>query len=589
MTIRCQLAAALFLLVVCLSPATALAQDQVSLNWVRMSLELIGGLALFLLGIDRLADGLRIAAGDQIRNVLSRFTSNRILGAVSGAGVTALIQSSSVTTVLVVGFVSAGLMSLTQSIGVIFGANVGTTVTAQIAAFHIGEEALPLIAIGFLMTGLLRTPAARHTGTAILGLGLLFFGMEIMGDAMRPLRTYEPFLNLMENLENPAYAIAIAALFTALVQSSSATTGIVIVMATEGVITVPLGIAFALGANIGTCATAGLAAIGKPVEAQRAAVVHVLFNITGALIWVLFIDELMVLALAISPSTPGLTGADLLAADAPRQIANANTLFNVINTMLFLPLAGVFASIVVRLVPERREPELLSLRYLNDELIETPAIALMTARLETQRMAHRVENMLNLIKPALRTGKINSTEISSFEDQVDWLRDKILGFLHQVAAEDLTLEDGEEFINTVKAVQSLERAADIIESDLTPTIKDNATAVLNMPEDLIRKAEAQLLRSYREIKKIKAGASEESYEDSTDEKDETASITDMPIRGARLKSAVADGVKLYRLEYDLMEALKRIRRHLHRARVQLEALENQDSTDNQTDTPAVAA
>ena len=270
-------------LAVVLMSTAAWAQDTQSLNWVRMSLELIGGLALFLLGIDRLADGMRVAAGDQIKTVLGRFTSNRISGAVTGAGITALIQSSSVTTVLVVGFVSAGLMSMTQSIGVIFGANIGTTVTAQIAAFHIGEEALPLIAIGFLMTGLLRAPAARHTGSAILGLGLLFFGMEIMGDAMRPLRTYEPFLELMKNLENPFYAIAIAALFTALVQSSSATTGIVIVMATEGVITLPLGIAFALGANIGTCATAGLAAIGKTVEAQRAAVVHVLFNIAGAL------------------------------------------------------------------------------------------------------------------------------------------------------------------------------------------------------------------------------------------------------------------------------------------------------------------
>ncbi len=394
-------------LIVCtviLSPTAAMAQDQESLNWLRMSLELVGGLALFLIGIDRLADGLRVAAGDQIKTVLARFTSNRISGAVTGAGITALIQSSSVTTVLVVGFVSAGLMTLSQSIGVIFGANIGTTITAQIAAFDVGKEALPLIAIGFLMTSLMRSPAVRHIGSAILGLGLLFFGMEIMGDAMRPLRSYEPFLNVMQNLERPIYAIALAAGFTALVQSSSATTGIVIVMASQGVISLPLGIAFALGANIGTCATAGLAAIGKTVEAQRAAVVHVLFNVAGGLLWVLFIGELMIMAIAISPTTPGLFAADLLAADAPRQIANANTLFNVINTLLFLPLAGVFAVLVLRLVPERPEPEVETLRYLSDELIDTPAIAIMNAHFERQRMAHRVENMLDLIKPAMRSG-----------------------------------------------------------------------------------------------------------------------------------------------------------------------------------------
>ena len=294
----------------------------------------------------------------------------------------------------------------------------------------------------------------------------------------------------------------------------------------------------------------------------------------------------MVLAIAISPSTSGLVGVDLLAADAPRQIANANTLFNVINTMLFLPLAGVFALAVVRLVPERREPELLSLRYLDDELIDTPAIALMNARLETQRMAHRVENMLDLIKPALRTGKINSAEISQWEDQVDWLRDKILSFLHRIAAEDLTLEDGEDFINTVKAVQSLERAADIIESDLTPTIHDHASLILKIPEDLIRKAEAQLLRSYREIRKIKTGASEESYEDGGEEKDEIKSSPALPARGARLKAAEADGVKLYRLEYDLIEALKRTRRHLHRARIQLETKGGEEHSSSDKDVPA---
>ena len=204
-------------------------------------------------------------------------------------------------------------------------------------------------------------------------------------------------------------------------------------------------------------------------------------------------------------------------------------------------------------------------------------------------MAHRVENMLDLVKPAIRSGKINSTEISRWEDQVDWLRDKILNFLHRIAAEDLTLEDGEDFINTVKAVQSLERAADIIESDLTPAIREHASLILKIPEGLLRKAEAQLLRCYRELRKIKVGASEKSYAEGAEEKEETQPSPTLPARGARLKSTKADGVKLYRLEYDLMEALKRTRRHLHRARVQLEALNVDGPASNNTETAAAPA
>jgi len=343
-----------------LVPTYAFAQANGDHNWVRMGLELIGGLALFLLGIDQLSDGLRVAAGDQIKAILKRFTSTWVTGAMTGAAITALIQSSSVTTVLVVGFVSAGLMTLPQSIGVIFGANIGTTMTAQIAAFDIGKEALPLIAIGFLISVSVRSPVVRELGSALLGLGLLFFGMEIMGDAMRPLRTYEPFLMVLQNLENPVYGIAMGAGFTALIQSSSATTGIVIVMATSGVITLPLGIAIAVGANIGTCATAGLASIGKSVDARRAALVHIGFNVIGAALWILFLDQLAALAVAISPDTPGLSGADKLAADAPRQIANANTLFNVINTIIFLPFASLFAAAATRLIPGRAAAQGLS-------------------------------------------------------------------------------------------------------------------------------------------------------------------------------------------------------------------------------------
>ena len=204
-----------------------------------MAIGLLGGLALFLYGMEKMTDGLKAAAGEQMKRLLAKLTSNALSGAVTGAVVTAVIQSSSVTTVLVVGFVSAGLMTLVQSVGVIFGANVGTTVTAQIVAFNVTAASLPLITVGFFMTFLSKGGPVRHYGDMLMGLGLIFFGMAAMGDAMSPLRTNEGFINLMLSMERPILGILVGALFTALVQSSSATIGLAVVLATHGLVTVP--------------------------------------------------------------------------------------------------------------------------------------------------------------------------------------------------------------------------------------------------------------------------------------------------------------------------------------------------------------
>jgi len=245
-------------------------------------MQLFGGLALFLFGMEQMSDSLKAVAGEKMKTILSKLTTNRVSGALTGALVTAVIQSSSVTTVLVVGFISAGLMSMSQSIGVIMGANIGTTITAQIVAFKVTKYALLMISVGFTMLFFSQQHKIKQYGGMLMGLGLVFFGMGVMSEAMHPLRSYQPFLDLMVNMSNPLLGILVAAAFTALVQSSSATTGIVIVMASQGFISLPAGIALAFGANIGTCVTALLAAIGKPREALRAAAVHVLFNVLGA-------------------------------------------------------------------------------------------------------------------------------------------------------------------------------------------------------------------------------------------------------------------------------------------------------------------
>jgi phosphate:Na+ symporter len=319
------------------------AVETTPLELLPLVMGLLGGLALFLFGLEQMTAALKAVAGDRLRMVLARLTVNRLAGVATGAFVTSVIQSSSVTTVLVIGFISSGLMSLSQAVGVIFGANIGTTVTAQIIAFKVTKLSLALLAGGFALTLVSASEILRHHGRGMLGLGLVFLGMTMMSEAMAPLREHAPFVAWMVRFENPLLGIAASAVFTGLVQSSSATTGIVIAMASQGLITLPAGIALIFGANVGTCVTALLATIGKPREALRAALVHLVFNVGGVLIWVGGIDELARWVATISPKAIGLDGAARLAAETPRQIANAHTIFNVANTAIFLPFGALLA------------------------------------------------------------------------------------------------------------------------------------------------------------------------------------------------------------------------------------------------------
>ena len=397
-----------FFLMVALPALAARAEGGAEMAWGLMGMKLYGGLALFLFGMEQMSDSLKAVAGDRMKDILAKLTANRFMGAITGAFVTAIIQSSSVTTVLVVGFISAGLMSMAQSIGIIMGANIGTTITAQIVAFKVTKAALLMIGVGFTMLFGSKKESIKHYGTMLMGLGLVFFGMSVMSDAMSPLRTYQPFLDLMIQMESPLVGILVAAAFTGLIQSSSATTGIVIVMASQGFITLPAGIALAFGANIGTCVTALLASIGKPREAVRAAVVHIGFNVAGVLIWVFFIDYLAQFVTSFSPSHPELSGVDRLGAETPRQIANAHTIFNIANTLIFIGFTTQFARLVEWLVPDAPldETKVLTVRakYLDEVLLTTPALALDRVRLEVLHMGEKVENMLKSIMPAIISG-----------------------------------------------------------------------------------------------------------------------------------------------------------------------------------------
>jgi len=450
--------------------------SQKALDFFAMGMGLLGGLALFLFGMGQMAGALKALAGERLKVILAKLTTNRITGVLTGALVTSIIQSSSVTTVLTVGFISAGVLSLSQSVGIIFGSNIGTTMTAQIIAFKVTHYALLMVAIGFGMLFIGKQDRVKQYGTMLMGLGLVFFGMSLMSSAMKPLRTYQPFLDLMTQMESPLLGILVAALFTALVQSSSATTGIVIVMASQGLISLSAGIALIFGSNIGTCVTAMLASLGKPREAVRASMVHVLFNILGVLVWVAFIDYLAEWVTRLSPVAAGLSGTDKLAAEMPRQIANAHTVFNVANTFIFLPLAGQFARLAEYLVPDEVELEEkaegvaemeTTIQNLDPSLLMMPSLALEQTRGAIVHMASVVRSMLaDIVPAAIEDDEGVADMIQSRDEQVDALDEEITSYLIKLTRRYLTREQSEEDAHLLNVADELEHIGDVIESNM---------------------------------------------------------------------------------------------------------------------------
>jgi phosphate:Na+ symporter len=455
---------------------------------------LFGGLALFLFGMDVMTQALKSAAGDYMKDILGKLTRNRFVGVGVGAFVTAIIQSSSVTTVILVGFISAGLMSMSQSVAVIIGANIGTTITAQILAFKVTKIALPIIAGGFLLSATAKSNQWKQVGMILLGLGLVFYGMSIMSGALNPLRSYEPFVQFMISMQNPLLGAAVGALFTAVVQSSSATTGILIVMASQGLIGLESAIAIALGANIGTCVTAGLASIGKPREAVRAAVVHTLFNVAGVLLWIGFIPQLAQLAYWISPTAQGLTGTALLAAETPRQIANIHTFFNIANAFLFVGFTTQIARLVEWLIPDRPlKPQKAMLpKYLDDDLLDNPSIALEAVRNELKRMGKRVRKMVMDIMPIAISGTREDLDrIAEMDKVVDALHHSIIEYLGQISLANLSNRQSKELLQLVEIANALEQIGDRIATGMV------TSANKRIDENVVVSAEtARVLNDY---------------------------------------------------------------------------------------------
>jgi len=524
---------------------------------------LFGGLALFLFGMDIMTKALKSAAGDYMKDILGKLTRNRFVGVGIGAFVTAIIQSSSVTTVILVGFISAGLMSMSQSVAVIIGANIGTTITAQILAFNVTKIALPMIAGGFLMSFTAKRENWRQIGMIILGLGLVFYGMGIMSTALNPLRSYEPFIQFMISMQNPLLGVAVGALFTAVVQSSSATTGILIVMASQGLIGLESAIAIALGANIGTCVTAGLASIGKPREAVRAAVVHTLFNVAGVMLWIGFIPQLVELAHWMSPSAQGLTGTALLAAETPRQIANVHTFFNVANAIIFVGFTTQIARLVEWMIPDRpiKPQKAILPKFLDDDLLTTPSIALETVRLELRRLGKRVRKMVKDIMPVAISGSRADLErVAAMDKVVDALHIAIIEFLGKISLTNLSTRQSKELMQLAEITNGLEQIGDRVATAMVTSANkriDEEVSVSPQTAKVLNDYHAMVVATLSDA--LKAVASQDSKlakQVSRRKKDFSEMSRSIVAHGLdRLTADEPNRLKTYAREMEVMEIL----------------------------------
>ena len=537
-------------------------------DWLQINLGLFGGLALFLAGLQLLSEGMKKAAGQAMTTVLAKLTTNRFMGAVTGAFVTGILNSSTVTTLLVVGFISGGMMTLAQSVGVIMGANIGSTVTAQLLAFNLSAYSLGPVAIGFFMLFTAKRDKIKYYGMMIMGIGLVFYGMGLMSEAMVPLRSYEPFIEILKELEHPLAGILAGAVFTAIVQSSAATVGIAIAMASEGLLGLSAGIALALGANIGTAVTTAIMGVlsSKSVDAVRASVVHVSFNVVGVIIWLPFIGLLVDVAVWLSPSSPELEGMARAASEVPRQIANANTFFNIINTVLFIGFTTWFARMAEWLITEKAPKKgiIIEPKYLDENLLITPNIALQQVRLELARLGNISMEMLRDIVPAFKNNDMQHVkQIARRYDEINILEAEILKYMALLRKTTLSDEDSLEFQSIMMAVDNFESMAGIIESNLV-TLAERVAALDTRSSEQTR---AMMLDVYNSVL-----ASVEHTVQAVKEKDELAAESVLmlkePIRqqselittrkAERLANDDSAYVTLVRIEMSFVENMRHI-------------------------------
>lgn len=419
-------------------------------------LALFGGMALLLYGIRLSGEAFQRAAGGRLRGLLTGLSRHRLVAVLSGAAVTAIIQSSAATTLMLIGFVSAGLMTFRQTLGVILGADIGTTFTVQLLAFRLSDHAPLLVGVGFTVGFLARRPAVKDVGQAVLGLGLVFLGLRLIMDGVAPLEVNPLASQVIAAVaDSPAMAVLSAAGLSALMASSAATIGLALALASAGLLGPQGAVAIVLGANIGTCATALTASVGATAEAKRVAVAHIAFKLLGAA---------LVLPV-IGPFTELVMGT---AADPARQIANAHTFFNVGISAIFLPFTPLAARAIEALVPDDQPGDTpFRTRYLDERALEQPSLALGQATREALRMADTVQGMFRDVVPVFRQdSQAHIEDVEKRDDQVDFLEREIKLFLARVGREAMGTDLSRKEIGLISFIGNLENIGDIIDKNL---------------------------------------------------------------------------------------------------------------------------
>ena len=420
-------------------------------------LSLFGGLALFLYGMQMMSTGLEAAAGNKMKSILEKLTSNRVKGVLVGAVITAVIQSSSATTVMVVGFVNSGLMTLKQAVWIIMGANIGTTITGQLIALDIGAIA-PLFAIvGVAVMMFVKNEKVHHISSIFAGLGILFIGMDMMGAAMEPLQDSQAFINLMTKFSNPLIGILVGAVFTAIIQSSSASVGILQALAATGLVPLSSAVYVLFGQNIGTCITAVLASIGMKVNAKRTTIIHLMFNIIGTFIFTIVCMTTPYVSL-IESLTPG---------DPVAQIANAHTIFNIATTLILLPFGTNMAEFATKVLPDskKEEDEELRLKYIrpfeSSYAIGHSAVAVSQVRDEVMRMQEMVsKNISDAFDTLIKYDEKARTKVTEREEYIDYLNKGISEYVVSLMASEMSMDDSRKINGYYAIISNLERIGD---------------------------------------------------------------------------------------------------------------------------------
>lgn len=426
--------------------------------YIKLVIEVLGGLALFIFGISRLSNSLQKVTSNKLKTVVNTLTKRSWSTVLVGLFTTMLIQSSSATSVLAVGFVNAGLITLRQAIGIIMGANIGTTVTAQIVSFKVDILAFPLIIIGFLMHFLCKRRRYKNIGMTIIGLGLVFLGMTVMKGALEPLRENEVFKNFfLVFSSNPFYGILAGLGLTALLQSSSATIGLLIALGTQGLLPIEAAIPILIGDNIGTCSTALISSIGTTITAKRTAFSHLIFNIFGTIIF-----AVLLYGFRLQPLIVNLTGKSI-----PHQIANIHTTFNVVTTIILFPMIGLFEKIVTKLFPGKDITVHKNALYLDKRLIQTPSLSLEQTKKELLRVTKITQTMFNLAFERLyKKNVIIEKKLLDRESAVDSITEDIIRYLTKISQQSLGRILSNKLTNLFHIAYDAERAGDHAESIL---------------------------------------------------------------------------------------------------------------------------